>query len=204
MAAEDASRDPRRTADDRRWFGARIEELLPELLGTSVRLCGDRADAEDLVASAVEKAWDSLPQLRNRSAFRGWVFRILNNTFVSHCRSARSRPPHEPIDAEGEESFSLFERLHQPILLWWGNPELDFLNALLQEDVSRAIDGLPPEFRPVVVMVDVQGLTYREVAEVLDIPIGTVRSRLARGRSLLQKALWEHAIEAGLREEPKP
>ena len=104
----------------------------------------------------------------------------------------------------GVEEFSLFEHLHQPILLWWGNPEQDFLNGLLRDDLVRAIDGLPDPYRTVVVLVDVREMPYREVAIALDVPIGTVRSRLARGRSMLQKALWENAREAGLRYSSQP
>jgi RNA polymerase sigma-70 factor, ECF subfamily len=188
---------------DRVWFAERVDGLLPELYGRAVRLCRDRTDAEDLVAESVAKAWEALPTLADRSAFRGWVFRILNNTFVSNCRKAPARTEHEPLDTTGGD-FSLFERLHQPILLWWGSPEMDFLNRLLREDLERAIDGLPDAFREVVVLVDIQGLAYREVASLLDVPIGTVRSRLSRGRSLLQEALWEHGLEAGLTGGPPP
>jgi RNA polymerase sigma-70 factor, ECF subfamily len=191
-----------RTGMDQDWFAREVEELLPDLYGTALRLCRERADAEDLVAETIAKAWAALPSLQRRSAFRGWLFRILSNTYVSSCRAARARPVHEPLDAA--DDFSLFERLHQPILLWWGNPELDFLNALLREDLARAIDGLPEAYRAAVVMVDVQGLAYREVAELLDIPVGTVRSRLARGRTLLQRALWEHALEKGLADGSPP
>jgi RNA polymerase sigma-70 factor (ECF subfamily) len=185
------------TEADRTWFAEQIEALLPELYGRALRLCRDRDPAEDLVAESVAKAWEALPSLEDRQAFRGWVFRILNNTFVSTCRTARSKAEHESLDTAAGE-FSLFERLHPPILLWWSNPEKDFLNRLLRADLERAIDGLPIVFREVVVLVDVQGLAYREVADVLDVPIGTVRSRLARGRGLLQEALWRYGVEAGL------
>lgn len=193
---------PALTGADRKWFAENVEDALGQLFGTAVRLCGDRTEAEDLVADAVAKAWEALPSLEDRGRFRGWLFRILSNTFVSQRRCARAQATHEPLDTTVEEPFSLFERLHQPILLWWGNPELEFLNRLLGEDIKAAVDELPAGFRTVVVMVDVQGFAYREVAEILEIPIGTVRSRLARARGLLQKALWEHALEAGLRVGP--
>ena len=189
------------SAADHSWFADRVDGLLPELYGAAVRLCRDRTDAEDLVADSVAKAWEALPTLQDPEAFRGWIFRILNNGFFSHCRSARSRAEHEPLDGTGEE-FSIFERLHQPFLLWSANPEQDFLNRLLREDLDHAIASLPDVFRAVVVMVDVQGLAYRDVSEALDIPVGTVRSRLSRGRSLLQETLWEHAVEVGLRKAP--
>lgn len=193
------------TRADRRWFGERVENLLPELYGAAVKLCGNATDAEDLVADAVTRAWASLSSLRDRSSFRAWVFRILNNLFVSRCRTVDARGEHEPYNtAEPAETFSLFERLHQPILLWWGNPEMDFLNRLLREDLERALMELPDPFRAVVVMVDVEGLAYRDAARALDIPVGTVRSRLARGRSRLQKSLWDHALEVGLTDGASP
>lgn len=185
-------------ADVRTWFADRVEGILPDLYGRAMRLCGCREDAEDLVAEAVAKAWEALPSLEDRDAFRAWVFRILNNAFVSNCRRADAKVEHESLDTTAPD-FSLFERLHQPILLWWGNtPETDFLDGLLRVDLEEAIDDLPHAFREVVVLVDVHGLAYREVAELLDVPLGTVRSRLSRGRSLLQEALWEHGVAAGL------
>jgi RNA polymerase sigma-70 factor, ECF subfamily len=182
---------------DRDWFADQVGGLLDELYGRALRLCRHRSDAEDLVAESVAKAWEALPTLEDRAAFRGWIFRIVNNSFVSNCRSLRARAEHEPLDTTGED-FSLFERLHQPILLFGVTPETDFLSRLLRRDLERAIDSLPDAYREAVALVDVQGLAYREVASLLEVPVGTVRSRLSRGRSLLQKALWEHGVEAGL------
>jgi RNA polymerase sigma-70 factor (ECF subfamily) len=185
--------------DDRDWFEKGVVALLPDLFGTALRLTRNRADAEDLVADAVTKAWTGLDGLAERERLRGWLFRILTNTFISARRAEARRGAHEPLaEAGGEEGFSLFERLHAPILLWWGNPEQEFLNKLLREDLARAVEALPEAFRIVVVLADVQGFAYQEIAETLDIPIGTVRSRLARGRGLLQKTLWMHAQDAGL------
>jgi RNA polymerase sigma-70 factor, ECF subfamily len=86
---------------DRAWFAEQVDDLLAELYGRAVRLCRDRANAEDLVAEAVAKAWEALPSLADLSAFRGWVFRILNNAFVSSCRSSRAKATHEPLDEPG-------------------------------------------------------------------------------------------------------
>jgi RNA polymerase sigma-70 factor, ECF subfamily len=185
----------------RAWFEAEVTELLPGLLATARRLTRNDADAEDLVAEAMVKALGSLETLRNRSALRGWMCRILTNTFLSQQRTASARAEKEEYEETdgSDQSFSLFERLHQPFLLWQSNPERDFLNRLLQEDVACAVDALPDAFRVVVVLVEVQGLSYQEAAEALDVPVGTVRSRLARGRSLLQKSLWDQAIDMGLR-----
>jgi RNA polymerase sigma-70 factor, ECF subfamily len=129
---------------------------------------------------------------------RGWLFRILTNAFLSGRRTEARRGTHESLDLDAEDDFSLFDQLHAPILLWWGNPEQQFLDKLLREDLARAVDGLPEQFRLVLVLADVQGHTYQEIAEMLNVPIGTVRSRLARARAQLQKALWKHACDAGL------
>jgi RNA polymerase sigma-70 factor (ECF subfamily) len=149
------------------------------------------------VAEATAKAWLNLQMLRERDRFRGWIFRILSNLFLSERRSAASKPLDEPLN-ESSTDFSIFERLHQPFLLWWSNPEQEFLAKLAREDLIRAIEALPESYRLVVTLVDVQEFSYQEVATSLDIPLGTVRSRLARGRSLLQHALWDLAAEVGL------
>jgi RNA polymerase sigma-70 factor (ECF subfamily) len=185
--------------DDREFFRAEIEQLMDRLYGTALRLTRNRADAEDLVAETVTKAWAHLGELADRRCFRKWLLRILANTFVSDCR--RRRPEgagavHIEVD---DCPFSLFEKMHQPFLLWWSNPELELINKLLREDIEAAIDAIPAEFRTVLVLVELNGQSYAEAAEALGLPIGTVRSRLSRARSRLQRALWEQAQDAGLR-----
>ena len=182
---------------DRFWFEQAVLGLLPELLGTARRLTRNPEDAEDLVAEAVTRAWVSRSSLRERDRFPAWIHRILTNLFLSRRRAEAGRQGEESLDEAVE--FSLFERLHQPFLLWWGSPEQDFLDRLLREDLIRAIEALPERLRIVVVLADVEGLSYGEIAGSLDVPVGTVRSRLARGRAALQKALWDHACDAGLR-----
>lgn len=184
-----------------RRFEAEIETLIPKLFATAVRLTRDPVDAEDLVEDAIVRAWSSLDSLQDPDALDAWLHRILTNTFISQRRSEQARPGTEPYVEEptDEGGFSLFERLHQPFLLWQSNPEQDFLNRLLRDDLARAIDDLPDAYRIAVVLVDVQGFSYRSAAETLEVPIGTVRSRLARGREQLQRSLWRQAIEGGLR-----
>jgi RNA polymerase sigma-70 factor (ECF subfamily) len=192
VTAQDSS------AAEREWFERAIVELLPNLFGTALRLTRNRADAEDLVADTVVRGWSHLDELADRARLGGWLFRILTNAFLSARRTDARRGLHESLDDQSEESFSLFEQLHAPILLWWGTPEREFLDKLLREDLVRAVDALPEPFRLVVVLADMQGCTYQEIAETLQVPIGTVRSRLARARAVLQKALWIHARDAGL------
>ena len=180
------------------WFERAILGVLPALVGTARRLTRNEADAEDLVADAVAKAWLGLGQLKERDHFHGWIFRILTNEFLAQRRSRATRQEVDPSPNDAHE-FSIFEQLHQPFLLWWSNPEQEFLDRLLHEDLVRAIDSVPEPFRVVVILADVQGFSYHEIADALGVPIGTIRSRLARGRSFLQKALWEHARDAGVR-----
>ena len=183
---------------DRAFFRAEVERLMDRLYGTALRLTRNPADAEDLVSEAVTKAWAHLGDLADRRAFPKWLFRILANTFVSGRRRQRQETSETMIDAEGEETFSLFEKLHQPFLLWWSNPEQELINKLLREDLENALDRLAEEYRTVVVQVEIHGHSYAEAAEILDIPVGTVRSRLSRARSMLQRALWKQAQAAGL------
>ena len=185
----------------RAFFEREIGQLLDSLYGAALRLCRNRADAEDLVAETAAKAWSAYGELKDRRSFRGWIFRILTNTFYSECRHRRASP--ETPAGEGEEGdeeapFAIFERLHQPFLLWWGNPEQEFLNKLLRRDLEQAIDALPEAFRVTVVLAELEGFTYPEIAAMLGVPVGTVRSRLSRGRACLQRALWEQALAAGL------
>ena len=203
-----SERQAREPVLDRRAFEARLGDIMDRLYGTALRLTRDSHDAEDIVAEAVGNAWRRLDELRDPDRFEGWLFRILNNTFISHLRQRRCRQDQEAdtefseIESAGGLEFSLFARLHQPFLLWWGTPEEAFVSRLLIEDIQKALDGLPENFRIVVVLVEVQGHTYDEVASLLDIPVGTVRSRLSRGRSLLQRALWEQARDAGIVSAP--
>ena len=185
----------------RRFFETEVERLMDRLFGTALRLTRNREDAEDVVAETVARAWAKLDELHDRRSFEAWIQRILSNTFVSQWRHRRCRPE-VALDAEEEGSegdeFSLFEKLHQPFLLWWTNPEHTLINKLLHEDLEKALDSLPDVFRIVVVLVEVQGCSYPEAADLLQVPVGTVRSRLSRARGLLQRALWEQAKEAGL------
>jgi RNA polymerase sigma-70 factor, ECF subfamily len=183
------------------FFAEKVARLTDRLYGTALRLARNSDDAEDLVAETVAKAWAKLGELSDPQSFDAWILRILANTFVSEWRHRRASPEvaMDPEPGEGEsEPFSLFEKLHQPFLLWWATPEEEVIAKLLREDMERALDALPDAFRIAIVLVDVQGHSYGEAAELLGIPTGTVRSRLARGRAQLQRALWQHAQDAGL------
>ena len=185
------------------FFAEKVERLTDRLYGTALRLTRNSDDAEDLVAETVAKAWAKLGKLSDPQSFDAWIQRILTNTFVSEWRHRRASPEvamePEPEDG-GDEPFSLYEKLHQPFLLWWTTPEEEVIAKLLREDMDRALGALPDTFRIAIVLVDVEGYSYREAAELLGVPIGTVRSRLARARAQLQRALWQHGKDAGLLE----
>lgn len=183
---------------DRAFFQTEVERLMDRLYGTALRLTRNPADAEDLVSETVMKAWANFAQLDDRQAFPKWLFRILANTHISDRRRARPTIAESVSASDDEQPFSLFEKLHQPFLLWWSNPEQELINKLLREDIECALDDLPEAYRDVVLLVEINECSYDETAEILSIPIGTVRSRLNRARSMLQRALWTQAQAAGL------
>lgn len=190
-------------AVSRKSFEEHVVTLLGPLQGVARRLTGNETDAEDLVAETVARAWRGLDTLESEAAFRAWLFRILNNTFISEMRKSSARPQTESLDdgkgTDENAEFSLFEQMHQPFLLWFSNPEQEFLDKLLREDLDRALAMLPEHYRIVVILADLEEFNYAEIAETLDIPVGTVRSRLARARGALQKTLWQQAREYGIR-----
>ena len=188
--------------DLKTWFTRGIEENMDSLYAVALRLTRNNADTEDLVAESVAKAWSAITSLEDRSRFRPWMFRILHNCFISDYRKKSVRPQetaYEDITGGGEEEVSnLLIKQPDEFLEWWGNPEREFVNNLLGEDIMKAIECLPETFRITVLLINMEGLSYDETAEVMGVPPGTVRSRMKRGRTLLQKHLWQHAKEAGL------
>jgi len=183
----------------RAFFSREIEDNMDALYGVALRLTRSGADAEDLVAEAVIKAWTAINTLEDRSRFRPWIFRILRNCNISQYRKQSVRPVETRYeDGDDEELAALLNEQPDDFLMWWANPEREFFNDVLGETILSEIERLPEEFRMTIILINVEGLTYDEAAEVLDIPRGTVRSRMKRGRTLLQKSLWQQAKEAGL------
>ena len=186
-------------------FETRVLAILGPLHGVARRLTKNEADAEDLVAESVTRAWRGRASLTDAGAFRAWMFRILSNTFISERRKMLARPREELLVDESRDAadtFSIFERLQQRSAQSSANPEHEFLDKLLREDLDRALAALPEHHRVVVVLADVEGLTYGEIADALDVPVGTVRSRLARARCALQRTLWAVARDRGLQLSP--
>lgn len=182
------------TKDRRAVFVARLDGVLDRLYGVALSLTRNPHDAEDLVSDTVVNAWRRFEQLEDISQFDGWIMRSLSNRFISDLR--RRRPEvfledEERSDVPDQDGY-LYSRLHSPFLLWWGGPEREFMSKLVREDIQRAVNALAERYRVVFVLVEVLGYRYEEAASELDLPIGTVRSRLNRARQMLQKSLWEY------------
>lgn len=189
------------------FFEAGVSRMMDRLYGTSLRFTRNASDAEDLLSASLEKAWNCLDSLEDVERFDGWMMRILSNTYISQWRREKTRQQifdDEPCPHGLDDRDCLYAKLHQPFLLWWGTPEQKFVNNLLAEDIEKALDGIKEVFREVVIMVEVMGFSYEEVANALEVPVGTVRSRLNRGRRLLQDALWQNAREAGIVRDTAP
>jgi RNA polymerase sigma-70 factor (ECF subfamily) len=189
--------------DTRIWFTQCVEQHMNALYGVALRLTGIEADAEDLVAESIIKAWSAIDSLQDRDRFRSWIFRIMHNRFISDYRKRSIRPQESSLSdvaghAEEGELCTLLLEQPDEFLDWWADPERMLETSRLGEQISVAINALPEAFRVTVLLVNVDGLSYDEAALVLGVPPGTVRSRMKRGRTLLQKALWEQARDAGL------
>ncbi|MFP5224487.1 MAG: sigma-70 family RNA polymerase sigma factor [Actinomycetota bacterium] len=175
-------------------FEQALEPVLDPLFGAALRYTRNRADAEDLVQTTVIKAWRAYDKFEPRSenAFKAWMFTILQNAWISEYRR-RSRRVQE-VSAETDEGFSLFDALVETN----GSAEAAVLSAIPDSEVKAALESLNEDFRTAVVLCDVEGFSYGEIAEITGVPVGTVMSRIHRGRKALQRALWDFAKERGL------
>jgi RNA polymerase sigma-70 factor, ECF subfamily len=170
--------------------------FLDALYRTALRMTRSEADAEDLVQETYIRAFRFKDQFTPGTNLKAWLFRILTNTFINSYRRRQSQPEFTELDDVDE--FSLYKRMSDlKVSSASGDPETEFLNGLVDSQVKDALLELPEKFRQVV-LLDVEGFSYKEIAEMLDIPIGTVMSRLHRGRKFLQKRLLEVAQQRGI------
>jgi RNA polymerase sigma-70 factor (ECF subfamily) len=170
--------------------------FLDALYRTALRMTRSEADAEDLVQETYIKAFRAREQFTPGTNLKAWLFRILTNTFINSYRRRQAQPEFTELDDVDE--FSLYRRMSDlKTSSNAGDPESEFLNGLVDAEVKDALAELPEKFRSVV-LLDVEGFSYKEIAEMLDIPIGTVMSRLHRGRKFLQKRLYDLAQERGI------
>jgi len=174
---------------------------IDSLYNTAYQLTRNRADAEDLVQETYLKAYRSFGRFETGTNCKAWLFKIMRNTFLNQCRK-RSREPQqydfdELADRYQAEDFDLASsKAEWTVEL--SNRSVEAMMELLDDDVKRALDELPESFRTAVILSDLEGFSYKEIADILNCPIGTVMSRLFRGRRILRKKLLDFAERRGL------
>jgi RNA polymerase sigma-70 factor (ECF subfamily) len=177
-------------------FEAEALRHLDALYRTALRMTRSEADAEDLVQETFIRAFRFRDQFTLGTNMKAWLFRILTNTFINTYRRKAAQP--EVTDLEGVDEFSLYRRMADDRAASSSpDPEAELLNSVVDTEVTDALEALPEKFRTTV-LLDVEGFSYKEIAEMLSIPIGTVMSRLHRGRKFLQKRLYDLARERGI------
>jgi RNA polymerase sigma-70 factor (ECF subfamily) len=180
-------------------FEAEALKHLDALYGSALRFTRDPRDAEDLVQDAFLRACRFIDRFEPGTNMKAWLFRILTNTFINKYR----RNTRERSLVDGPEREIVTEQLHSPdVAARAENPEQALLDRLVSGDVLAAIDAVPIDFRMVVILADIHDFSYKEIADILDVPVGTVMSRLYRGRRLLQRSLAGHAAAEGIIAEP--
>ncbi len=170
---------------------------MPALYTAALRMTRNPSDAEDLVQETYLKAYRAFGSFTEGTNLKAWLYKILTNTFINSYRAKKRRP--EVADVEDVEDLYLYRRLSgdQPAGLG-RSAEEEVLEGITDTEVKAAIESLPESFRIAVLLADVEGFSYKEIAEITDVPIGTVMSRIHRGRKALQKALSEYGAAQGL------
>ncbi|GMU79420.1 MAG: ECF RNA polymerase sigma factor SigR [Acidimicrobiia bacterium] len=186
---------------------ARFAELAMPYMGAlysaALRMTRNPADAEDLVQETYLRAYRGFGGFEEGTNLKAWLYRILTNTFINIYRAKKRRP--DEVDYDDVEDFLLYRRLGGLEAAEAGRtPESVVLDSIPEAAVKEAIEALPEQFRVAVLLADVEGFSYKEIAEITDVPIGTVMSRLHRGRRQLQARLWDFAVERGLAPAPSP
>jgi RNA polymerase sigma-70 factor (ECF subfamily) len=182
---------------DQAKFAEEATPFMDSLYAAAMRMTRNPSDAEDLVQETYLKAYRGFGGFEEGTNLKAWLYRILTNTFINTYRAKKRRPMESELDEV--EDLYLYRRLGGIEAATAGrSPETEVLERMPESDVKEAVESLPEQFRMAVLLADVEGFAYKEIAEILDIPIGTVMSRLHRGRKLLQKRLWDFAVENGL------
>ena len=185
-------------------FKKAILNCLDDLYRFALSICREKENAEDLVSETVLKALENKNKLKDKTKIKQWMLRVLSNSFIDERRKAKR---HQKVSLEknnnGSEMFSLYEKLTHSTFTDNSTPEIKLIQKFSSEKIQSAIKQLPEVFRIAFVLCDVEELSYQEIASTLKINVGTVRSRIARARSMLQKTLWRHAQETGIKIKAK-
>ena len=175
------------------------------LYSAAMRMTRNASDAEDLVQEVFLRAYRGFDRFEQGTNIRAWLYRILTNTFINSYRAKQRRP--EESDLGEVEDLYLYRRLGGLEAASRGrSAEDELMDLVTDSEVKDALEALPEQFRMAVLLADVEGFSYKEIAEILDIPIGTVMSRLHRGRKAMEKTLWDFASVRGLTatKDPNP
>ncbi|MCH8984057.1 MAG: sigma-70 family RNA polymerase sigma factor [Acidobacteria bacterium] len=168
-----------------------------QLYSAAMRMTRNPADAEDLVQETYLKAYRAYHTFQAGTNLKAWLYRILTNTYINKYRKESRRP--SEVDLGSVEDLYLYRRLGSEESAEAARTTEDrVLDGLVESDIKTAVENLPENFRLPVLLADLEGFSYKDIAEILDIPIGTVMSRLHRGRKAMQKALWDYAQSRGL------
>jgi RNA polymerase sigma-70 factor (ECF subfamily) len=182
---------------DQAQFAELAMEYMPSLYSAALRMTRNPADAEDLVQETFLKAYRAFGRFEEGTNLKAWLYKILTNTFINSYRAAKRRP--EKADVEDVEDLYLYHRLGDLQATGTGrSAEDEMFDHFTDDEVKQAIESLPEAFRIAVLLADVEGFSYKEIAEITEVPIGTVMSRIHRGRKALQKALLDYAVARGL------
>jgi RNA polymerase sigma-70 factor (ECF subfamily) len=175
-------------------FEREVLPLLPSLYSAALRMTRNPTDAEDLVQETYLRAYRGFSGFEEGTNLRAWMYRILTNTFINSYRKKQREPV--TVQEDDLDEWYLYDKLGESGVE--PSAEAEVIRSMPDEDVQKALEALPEGFRLAVLLADVEGFSYKEIAEILGIPIGTVMSRLHRGRRALEKALWERVRERGL------
>jgi RNA polymerase sigma-70 factor (ECF subfamily) len=194
---------PKPSADHQKgWnFEGAAMPFVDALYNTAYRMTRNAEDAQDLVQETYLKAYRYYDKFEEGTNFKAWLFKIMKNTFINNYRKKQQLPAHSDF-ADIEESFEA--QVAEDASRQIKNPEQELLENVLDEDVQQAMDKLPPDYRMVVLLADLEGFSYKEIAEILEVPVGTVMSRLYRGRRLMETSMLEFAREHGYLREREP
>jgi RNA polymerase sigma-70 factor, ECF subfamily len=176
-------------------FERDVLPLLPSLYGAALRMTRNPADAEDLVQETYLRAFRGFAGFQEGTNLKAWLYRILTNSYINVYRKKQREP--QTVEGPDElDEWYLFDRLGARSVE--ESAEDEVLDKIPDTEVKAALESLPENFRLPVLLADVEGFSYKEIAEIMGTPIGTVMSRLHRGRKALERALWDTAKERGL------